>query len=188
MVKRLSVWMHRISTGWVTLAALVVFLLFTALVLPTQSASSAGTEGAGSPDLAFFYTPAELYGMAEAYGAEGRVAYVRARATFDVVWPLVYLAFLATAISWLSRRAFGSGSWWQRANLVPVLGVLFDLLENVSTSIVMLRYPTRTAVIDLLAPVFTAVKWVFVGGSFVLLLLGILVALWRRARGKGHNA
>jgi hypothetical protein len=164
--------------------------LFTALVLPTQSANSTGAEGVGSPDTSFFYTPADLYRMAEAYGEEGRAAYVRARATFDVIWPLVYLAFLATATGWVTRSAFGSESLWQRANLVPVLGALFDVLENLATSVVMLRYPVRTSVIDVLAPAFTSVKWVFVGGSFVLLLLGILVGLWRwaQARGSGRDA
>jgi len=62
------------------------------------------------------------------------------------------------------------------ANLVPILGMIFDYLENSSTSLVMLRYPARTPLVDFLAPLFTAIKWVFVGGSFVLLLIGM--AAW----------
>ena len=38
MMIRFSGWLHRISKGWVALAGVVVFLLFTALVLPGQSA------------------------------------------------------------------------------------------------------------------------------------------------------
>ena len=182
MIKRASDGLHRISTGWVTLIALAVFLLFTALVLPSQSAASAGAEGVGSPDTSFFYTPSDLYRMAEAYGPEGRSAYVRARATFDVIWPVVYTAFLATAISWLTRRGFAPGSLWQRANLAPVLGLLFDYLEGIAASIVMLRYPERTAVIDSLVPLFTMAKWLCVGGSFVLLVLVAVVALTRMTK------
>jgi len=52
---------------------------------------------------------------------------------------------------------------------------------------VMLRYPAHTAVVDFLAPVFTALKWSLLGASFILLLGGIVVAAWRwmvqRARG-----
>ena len=179
MIKRASDALHRISTGWVTLLCLAVFLLFMALVLPSQSASSTDTEGVGSPDTSFFYTPDDLYRMADAYGEEGRAAYVRARATFDVIWPVVYTAFLATGISWFARRAFAPGTLWQRANLVPVLGMLLDYLEGVAASIVMLRFPARTAVIDVLAPLFTMAKWLFVGGSFVLLVLVTVVALAR---------
>jgi flagellar biogenesis protein FliO len=43
----------------------------------------------------------------------------------------------------------------------------------------MIRYPDRTPIIDILAPVFTLVKWVFVAGSFVLLLAAIGVGAWR---------
>jgi hypothetical protein len=187
MGKRISAWLYRISNGWVTLMALVVFVLFTALVLPRQAAQAeAETGSASSPDTSLVYTPADLYRLAEAYGPEGRAAYVRARFTFDLVWPLVYLAFLATALSWVSARAFPPDSPWRLANLAPLLGVLLDYLENLSVSAVMLRYPAPTAVIDHLAPAFTLLKWVFVGGSFALLLGGIAVALWRRVRRAGR--
>ena len=185
MLSKVSGGLYRISSGWAALAALVVFLLFTALVLPRQSTQAASAE-AGSPDTSLWYTPDELYRMAEAYGAQGRRAYIRARFTFDLVWPLVYGAFLGTAISWLYARAFARAfasafatgkSPWLLANLAPVLGVLLDYLENLATSLVMLRYPNRTPVIDILAPVLTLVKWVFVGGSFVLLVVGLLVVI-----------
>jgi hypothetical protein len=90
----------------------------------------------------------------------------------------VYTFFLTTAISWLYARAFSTGSRWQRANLAPVLGMLFDYLENLSTSLVMLRYPHQTPVVDWLAPLFTSLKWILILGSFVLLLVGLMVAVW----------
>jgi hypothetical protein len=65
-----------------------------------------------------------------------------------------------------------------------VLGALFDYLENLSTSLVMLRYPDHTAVVDALAPIFTLVKWIFVGGSFALLFIGLAVGAWRWIRNR----
>jgi hypothetical protein len=183
MGKRISNWLRKVSKGWVALAALFIFLLFTALVLPQQASKAEQETGStASPDTSFFYTPSDLYRIAESYGEEGREAYIRARFTFDLVWPLVYTLFLATAISWVFGRAFVPDSRWQPANLAPLLGALFDYLENLSTSLVMLRYPAQTAVVDLLAPVFTALKWGFLGLSFVLLLGGIVVAVWRWTR------
>ena len=117
--------------------------------------------------------------MADSYNEQGRVAYVRARFTFDLVWPLVYTFFLTTSISWVFSRAFGSDSRWQWANLAPLLGALFDYLENLSTSLVMVRYPEHTAVVDALAPVFTMLKWSLLGASFILLFGGVVVAAWR---------
>jgi hypothetical protein len=180
MWRRVSAWLHRVSTGWVTLVALIVFALFMGLVLPGQAADAemeAG--GAGSPDTSLWYSPRQLYDMARAYGEEGRQAYVRARFTFDLVWPLVYTAFLSTAISWLSRKGFPAGTLWQRTNVAPLLGLLLDYAENVSTSLVMARYPARTPLVDWLAPPFTLAKWLFVGGSFLLLILATGAAAWR---------
>ena len=189
MAKRISDWLHRVSTGWVALAALLIFLLFSAMVLPRQATTAElETGSADSPDMSFFYSPGDLYQIAESYGEEGRQAYVRARFTFDLVWPLVYTLFLATAISWVFGRAFAPDSRWQRANLAPLLGALFDYLENLSTSLVMLRFPDQTAVVDLLAPVFTALKWSLLAASFVLLFGGIVVAVWRLMKQRVRDA
>ncbi len=187
MARRISDWLRSVSRGWVALAALLVFLLFSALVLPQQATlAEQQTGSADSPDTSFFYAPRDLYAMAEAYGEEGRQAYVQARFTFDLVWPLVYTLFLVTAISWIFGRAFPPDSRWQLANLVPLLGALFDYLENLSTSLVMLRYPDQTAVVDFLAPAFTLAKWSLLGASFLLLSGGIVVAAWRWIVGRAQ--
>jgi hypothetical protein len=185
MANRLSDELFRASTDRVTLGALVIFLLFGMLVLPAQSASARRESGAaGSPDTTLLYSTSTLYRMAEAYGAQGRQAYVRARFTFDLVWPLVYTFFLATAVSWLFGRSFPAGSRWRLANVTPLLGAAFDYLENISASLVMLRYPNSTPIVDVLAPLFTLVKWALVGGSFALLVVGVAagVVRWSQKR------
>lgn len=185
MLCRLSDGLRRFSTGWVTLLALAIFLLFMALVLPGQaSRAEEASGGAGSPDTSYVYSPQDLYDIAEAYGEAGRQAYIRMRWTFDLAFPLVYGFFLVTSLSWLFARGFPENSRWQLANLAPVLGVLFDLLENTATTIVLGRYPLETPLFAWLAPAFTFVKWVFVLGSFVLLVIGLLAALVKRSRQK----
>ena len=102
MWKRISDRLHQVSNGWVALSALAIFLLFSALILPGQAANAESDTGsAESPDTSFYYSAGDLYRMAEVYGEQGRQAYVRARFTFDVIWPLVYTIFLSTAISWI---------------------------------------------------------------------------------------
>ena len=181
MGKKLSEWLHRISREWVALAALAVFVVFTALFLPGQGTQTDqyGHE-IGIPDLSMAYSPSDLYALAEAYGPEGRVAYIRARFTFDVIWPVVYTLFLVTAMSWSARRAFAADSRWQRANLVPLLAALFDYLENTATSLVMARYPARAPVVAALATLFTPLKWLFVAASVALLLICVCMAARRR--------
>jgi hypothetical protein len=180
MWKKISDWIKRKSTGKVTLFALAVFLLFSSLVLPSQAERSKQETGSdNSPDLSFYYSPDELYGMAEAYGVDGRQAYIRARFTFDLIWPLIYTIFLSTAISWVYGKAYTSNSLLQLGNLLPIFGAIFDYFENISTSLVLSRYPNHTAGLDIMAPVFTMVKWTCVIGSFVVLVIMILVWSWR---------
>lgn len=185
MFRKISNWLQKKSTGWVTLIALMIFILFTALVLPGQASNARENTGFDrSPDMSFFYSADDLYQMAEAYGEAGRAAYIRARFTFDLIWPLVYALFLTTSISWLYGKAFKPGSVWQLTNLSPVFGMVFDYLENIASSTVMARYPSRTLVIDHLTPLLTLIKWGFVGGSFMLLAIGIGFAVWRWVQNK----
>ena len=185
MLKKLSNWIDHVSNGWVALSILIIFLLFTAFILPGQSSRAASNTGsAKSPDMSLYYTAGELYQMAEAYGEEGREAYVKARFTFDLVWPLVYMIFLSTEISWVYGKTFAPDSSWQLMNLIPIFGAVCDYLENISTSLIMIAFPKQVPVVDMLAGVFTVVKWMLVGGSFLLLIAGIGVGLWRWVRTK----
>lgn len=178
-MNRISTALHRFSTGWVTLVAVLIFLVFSITVLPGQARLAAETSGgAPSPDTSLIYSVDELYNMAQAYGPDGRQAYLHARWTFDLVFPLVYTLLLVTTLSRLSRRHFPAKSRWQSANLLPLLAMVFDYLENSTTSLVMARYPARTSAVDFLAPVFTLVKWIFVYASFGLLLAWILWMAW----------
>ncbi|MDT8305694.1 MAG: hypothetical protein RRC07_07135 [Anaerolineae bacterium] len=182
---RLAEWLAVKTTGRLALGALVLFVLFVALVLPRQAGEAEQASGSSaSPDTSLVYTAEQLYAWAEAYGAAGRAAYVRARLTFDVVWPLVYTLFLTTALSWLMARAFAAGSRWRLTAVVPLLGMVFDFLENGATSLVMVRYPAETPVVAQMAGVLTLVKWLLVGGSFGLLLVGIVAAIRRRGQGR----
>ena len=49
----------------------------------------------------------------------------------------------------------------------------FDYAENVSTVIVMERFPDRVAVFEWLAPLFTVTKWGLLAASFALLAAGV---------------
>jgi hypothetical protein len=177
MWRQISDWLYSISTGWVTILAVVVFLLFSILVLPGQSSGAPDNGELGSPDLSFYYPAQQLYRMAEALGQSGRDAYIRARFTFDLVWPLVYTFLLGTTISWVYQRVLRNENPWRLINLLPVLGMGGDYLENISTSIVMWRYPQTTIVLDWMAGIFTALKWLLIAGSFVGLLVPIIYFL-----------
>lgn len=183
LLNKLSQELVKFSKTGITLAALVVFLIFSVVVLPGQSAAAAAYSGSsGSPDLSLFYSSNDLYQMAEHYGSAGRDAYVRARFTFDLVFPIIYTLFLATAISWILGTITTEASPWRMLNLAPIPGMLFDFLENITASIVISRYPALSPISANLAPVFTFLKWALVCISFLILLTSGLVSLFARKK------
>ena len=178
-MKRISNYFYSVSTGWMALIGLVVFVLFMIFILPQQAQKAEVYSGGTSPDTSYIYSAGDLYQMAEDYGTEGRAAYIYARFTFDLVFPIAYFFFLTTSISWLLARGLPENSRWRSLNLFPFAGAVFDYLENISTSLVLGRYPSQTPVVDVLAPVFTLVKWFFVNGSFVVLMVALILLVWK---------
>lgn len=157
---------------------LLLFSVFMVWVLPAEAVrSSKILKGEPTPDTSFYYTASDLYDMAEAYGAEGRAYYIHARFTFDLAWPLAYLIFLLPTTAWLLQP------WAQHPKkrllvLVPLIGFVFDILENMGAALVMSRYPSRTWVIDWLTPWMTMFKWTAFAATFVIMAL----AAWFRLK------
>lgn len=171
------------SKSWVALAALIIFLLFGMFILPGQSAAADAYSGeVGSPDLSLFYSANDIYQMAEQYGPAGRGAYVRARFSFDLIFPMVYGFFLITSIGWLFGKFTNETSQLRLLIFAPITGMVFDFLENISASIVISRYPVPSPIFANLAPIFTFIKWVFVSGSFLILIISGLFLLFYKKK------
>lgn len=184
-MEKLSHFFYRISRGWVALASVLLFVLFSALTLPGQSRiAQSYSQGSGSPDTSLFYSAEDLYTMAGLYGEQGRQAYLHARWTFDLAFPIVYTFFFIASISWLLTRITPSGSNWRLLNILPVAGFVFDLLENTATSLVMARYPVHYPPAELLAPFFTPFKWVVVSASMLVSLVVLVRYLYMLVLGK----
>jgi hypothetical protein len=169
-----SSYVSLISRPRVAIFTFFIFIITIALILPSQSANLREEIGDNpTPDLSTFYTVEELYNWAELYGESGRISYIRTRFTFDIIWPIIYTGFLVSSIGSVTHGRY-SESTAKKLVLIPVLGLLFDYLENISTSIIMWRYPIRTPIIDYAATLFTPLKWMFLGSSFLILLICML--------------
>ncbi len=140
--------------------------------MPNQSAKSIAAGIEQSPDTSIFYTSKTLYKLAEDYGQEGRDFYIHQRFTFDLLFPLVYGLFLISTIGFLSYRI--KDHKFKYLIYLPIISVIFDYLENISTSITMYRYPSLTPIISHIAGFFTIFKWGFLSLSFIALVYILL--------------
>ncbi|MBC7325183.1 MAG: hypothetical protein H5T99_07705, partial [Moorella sp. (in: Bacteria)] len=143
MLKKLSDDLYRFSSGRLAILGTILMLLFLITVMPGETVKAAAYSAqAGTPDTSAIYSVDKLLGMAEAYGEQGRRAYIQARFSFDLAFPLVYGFFLAVCTSWMLKRLLPPDNFWRRLNLLPPAAVLLDLLENTCAVIVMAAYPT----------------------------------------------
>jgi hypothetical protein len=180
MAKWLNIANKIISTisGWIVLLTLIFFFVFSLTILPDQAKKAeVYSAESGSPDLSLFYTSDDLYRMADQFGPEGRMAYVRARFSFDLAWPAVYGAFLLASAAWALGVLTDQNNSWRLLVFIPLLAVIFDLLENTTAAIVIGRFPSPSFFAALIAPYFTLLKWIFVVASFALSVLLSVVAL-----------
>jgi hypothetical protein len=178
-MKAISRFFYRNSTGWFVLATLIVLLGFSIATLPVENNRvQSYSKGLGSPDTSLFYNGDTIYKMAEIYESAGREAYIQARWSFDLAFPLIYTLFFISTISYLFIVIHLDGGKSSLLNLLPLLGLVFDLAENVSASLVMAAYP-RVSICQSLAPIFTPLKWLFVSASFLLIFVTLFVWLGR---------
>jgi hypothetical protein len=153
-------------------AVTLLMLLFLLFILPAEAEKAAAYTPEGTEiDTALFNTPQRACRSAEAYGEEGRRAYIRARWTFDLVWPAAYGAFLLTSIAFGIRRLSAPGDRMSKLILLPFLAIFFDLLENTAATLLMSRYPECCLLCGLALSIATPLKWLFVTASFAAALL-----------------
>jgi hypothetical protein len=176
-----------LTSPWLFAASIAVFALFMAFVLPGQATKAADDAPDGASfDTSLFYTPVQAFDRAAAHTPEARFAYIAARWSFDLAFPLVYGLFA------LAGCAFGIarlGPWLSARPglaLVALLGPAFDFAENIAATMIMASVPARPLGWGIAASIATPVKWLFVvvgiGGAVVLPIAAGIRALASRDR------
>lgn len=183
MLQKLIDQSYRKVNGFIVILSLIIFLLFILFILPNEAERSDEYYGNTSvPDSMYFYSGEDLYNIARDLGPEGRAYYIRSRFTFDIIWPLVYGFFLWAGIVYFSRKM--KNPIVPYLLLLPIIGVLFDYLENAGASWVMYQYPDEVPLLSPIVPFFTLAKWISIIASFIFLVVLILYKGIARLRSK----
>jgi hypothetical protein len=102
------------------------------------------------PDLRFLLYPQELVGLLEAYGPQGRAAYLLCE-QIDFIYMMAYPIVFSVIARWINPR---SNAQW-----IPYLILLADIVEN-SAIISCIHSPTIT--VATIASIGNFFKWSFV--------------------------
>lgn len=181
MKKNITLKLYNMSNLKQVVLSIVIFIIFLAFVLPyISNYTETHTGSSQSPDTSLIYSVEDLYNIAETYGIDGRKSYVFIRFTFDLIWPIVYFYFLVTTVSYLLKKS--NLVRLKYLIILPLSGLIFDYLENISSSIVMITYPIKINMIAYLVPYFTLLKWIFIGLSFINLIVLLIYYLILKLR------
>lgn len=168
------------------LVSTTAFILFTALVLPWFSQLSVTmTHTSFSPDTDMFYSAETFSENMRLYGPSGRRFYILSRWTFDVLWPVVYACFLISLIGYLSPEL--NRTQRRGVMVVPILGVLFDLLENTLATVNVALYPDLIPFLLRLLQGASLLKWMFIALSFLIILSLTALHINRRFKPTGNS-
>jgi hypothetical protein len=147
-------------------AATGAFLLENLLYFPLSVPYMKELAG-GMPllDMRPGYTPADAYHLFDVLGQTGRHAYFRLLWTIDLLLPALFGTFLCAAMQRGRFRAWRS---------IPLVAAVCDYAENMTITILLLRYPMQAPALALLASVFTVTKLVLYASGLLLAVVGFL--------------
>ncbi|MCA1602930.1 MAG: hypothetical protein LC776_15295 [Acidobacteria bacterium] len=164
---------------WPTFA--ILFVLFVLCSLGFEWRKKVIKRAAGGKDVTLFdgrysYTPDEGRDLLEMIGKRGQRIYAITQVTLDFVFPFVYGGLLVIMLF----RLYGDPGYLL---LVPLITVVADLLENLTTTYLALSYEGQPSPVTRVASIFTTLKWSALYVSLVLVLTGLVIYACRYRRG-----
>lgn len=138
--------LSQLSNWKYIVAVFALFAVFSFYLFPKYQArlSEAAGEQVTLLDTRFSYATDEVRLLFDKLGTEGRDIY-KGVVGIDMVYPLVYGILFILILAWLLKSITRPGSQWLMLAMLPVLGVLFDYLENINTLKLLNRYPDISA-------------------------------------------
>ncbi len=131
------------------------------------------TGGVGILDMEVFYTPEQAYTFLAAMGEAGRSFELTRIIPLDLLVPLFYALFLSTLITWILHLWLPAESGWHRLNVIPVIGALFDYLENLGIMAMLLAWPVEMYSVAQITMAATLLKFGFSVLAGIILLVAI---------------
>ena len=169
------------------LATLRIFLLFLVLMIIVavvmmgyvQPQILALSGGLPILDSRLSYTFAEVEHLFMVLGEQGRQLYTTLQ-VLDLIFPLGYGMSMTLALAGVITRLLPKGHPMEKTVFIPILGMIFDYLENITIAILIASYPNLSPLVVNVAGIFTLLKWSFIILALVLLVVLAILALSKK--------
>lgn len=172
---KLSNYFYNRTNGYLVLGFLAMQFVFSGAILPYFQKQFDPDLSRGLMDLSFGFTPERGYSILESYGEEGRKVYQFVESFVDIIYPIIYTTAFILLISFL----FNKNNWNARKvgilNIVPLAGMVFDMLENFGIIQMLRAFPEKVDFWAKFASNAGLIKWGFAGITILLVLGGLIV-------------
>jgi hypothetical protein len=101
----------------------------------------------------------------------------------DLIFPLIYFLFLSTSIFYFKKINILKYNFFL---FLPLLGAIFDYLENLFIFSMIKIYPNQFNVLAFFTSYISFIKFIFLGLSFLLILILIIFYFYKKLK-KQHD-
>jgi hypothetical protein len=113
---------------------------------------------------------AETYAQLEAYTAKGRMIYFYSSILLDGLFPVCFgLMFIYILVILYKKTPYEAIIGW------PILIVITDLLENLTTAYLIQSYPCKAITVAITGSVCTTIKWSLIGLYLLIVAIGVVL-------------
>ena len=141
-------------------------------------------------DARFSYSISEVNNLFDKLGTEGRALYTIVIGRVDMIYPISYAVFCGLLLALLLKTIWRRKPQLIIIALLPVLGALFDYLENFNTLNLLGQYPNIEEQQVAWGELLTRIKQVILVAAvslIVLLMIILLVKTIIRRKQKRHT-
>lgn len=173
--------------NWKTILPLfLLFMLFMGYIFPNQQEkiNAIANEELTSLDTRMDYSKEEVMVLFEKMGKEGRDIYYFVSSKIDMVYPIVYGLFVMFLMANFLKKVIAQNSKWRWMALLPILGGVFDYLENFNVQKLLSNYPNITEEQVAFAAQMTQLKWTSIMGMMLITAVLLLVFVVKKIKNR----
>lgn len=179
--------LSRISDGFVPYATGINVLLFLILqiaynifILSSFIVKTPQGESLPVLDLMFGFSHEVAYNVIASYGEAGRQSMLFVTWVIDTIYPVIYTIFNILAVTYLLKKVLPEGNTWRKLNLIPLLVLIFDLIENRGIGSMLSSFPEPNIMASQVASIANVLKWCSELVVVVIILISSLVWVYNR--------
>ncbi len=187
MLQKIADFFWRIA-GWKTfVAALLIYIVFGAVVMPkgAQMMQQISGKNVEILDLQFGYTPEKARAIISQYGDNGRAFAAKFELIADTFYPISYTFLFLMIMGWVFKLLAPYGFRIRYIHLLPFLVMLADYSENACIVSMLKGYPDISDRLATISSLFTSLKWSLLAvQTFIIAVALWLLTFYRMTKGK----